>query len=88
MDHVPGGGRQAAKNFCAVQRLLRMRARLDGVDPVVIRRRVVGGSPLSTLCKIARASFWPVARLIVIVIAIGEGFRQKNSRLHVFGIAS
>ena len=43
MDHVAGGGGQGGQQGGAGQGALGMSARFDGVDPVVIGGRVVGG---------------------------------------------
>ena len=69
-----------------MESLLRVRTCLNGMNPVMIRRRVVG--VLFEDCLQNRQGF-PVggARLAVVIVAIGERIRKKYSRLHVLGIA-
>ena len=69
-----------------MQGLLRLRTCFDGVNPVVIRGRVVGVL-LEDGLENRQRLFLPGARLAVIVVAIRERPGQKNARLHVLGIA-
>src|ERR1700691_2469254 len=41
VDHVSRGWRETAEDFGAVKSLLRVRTPLNGMNPVMIRRRVV-----------------------------------------------
>src|SRR5690348_1252197 len=63
-----------------------MQARFDSMNPIMIGGGVFGVL-LQDALQYREGLFLVVLRLILIVIAVGKSFGQKNASLHVLGIA-
>ena len=71
VDHVAGGGSEAAEDFGAVQGLLRVRTGFDGVNPVVIRGGIFRVF-LQNGLQNRKSFFLAGVRVAVIVVAIAQ----------------
>jgi hypothetical protein len=84
VNHVSGSWSKAGEERRTVYRLLRMRAGFDRVNPVVVRRGVIGRN-FEHLLNQRDVFLLPLLWLAVVVVAVAQCAGEKEFGLQVAG---